>query len=99
MKFRLSVVVMALVLVACTEERQARLIPGQSHGMPLQGAPAVAQVFAGDVVAHPFMAAPGSAAMHADGASSDVHAFMSPLGNNTKVHSRSGSRIFGGMCA
>lgn len=99
MKRRLSMVAMVLMLVACAEERQARPISGQSQGVPMQGAPALAQVFTGDVIAHPFMAAPGRAAMHGDGASSDVHAFPSPLGNNTQVHSRTGSRLFAGMCA
>jgi hypothetical protein len=89
----------AALLAGCDEERKARPIAGLSHGLPVQGAPATAQVFAGEVVAHPFMAAPGRAAMHGDGASSDVHAFPSPLGVNTQVHSRSGSRFFGGACA
>jgi hypothetical protein len=104
MKFRLPVValafvVSALLLAGCGDERNARPIPGLSRAVPVQGTPATAQVFAGDVIAHPFMAAPGRAAMHGDAASSDVHAFASPLGINTKVHTRSGSRLFAGVCA
>jgi hypothetical protein len=102
MKMRLPVTlftVAALLLAACGDERIARPIPQASHDVPMQGAPAVATEFPGDVVPHPFMAAPGRAAMHGDGASSDVHAFPSPLGLATKVHSRSGSRLFAGACA
>lgn len=106
MKFRLPDVVVAatlvaaaLLLAACGEERIARPIPQASRGVPMQGAAATAQVFPGELVAHPFMAAAGRSAMHGDGAGSDVHPFASPLGVDTRVNTRSGSRFFGGACA
>jgi len=94
-----TVLVLTMALAACSDEPLARPIVGASRGVPMQGAAVTAQVFAGDLIAHPFMAAPGRAAMHGDGASSDVHAFASPLGVNTQVHTRSGSSLFGGACA
>lgn len=99
MRFRLPVIIMALLLAACGDERIAQPISGAAQGVPMVGLTATARVFAGDVVAHPFMAAPGRAAMHGDAASSDVHAFASPLGNDPQVRTRRGSPFFGGLCA
>lgn len=96
---QLPIIVLVLLLAGCGQQRQAQPIPGQSQGVAVQGAPASAQVFPGEAAVHPYMAAPGRAAMHSDGASSGVHPFPSPLGRDTQVRSRRGSSFFGGLCA
>lgn len=86
------------VLCGCSDGHRAVPIEGQSHAV-ITGAAVVARPLDGAPTAHPFMAPPGRSAMHADGASSDAHPFPSPLGNDTRVHSRRGAVWAGGLCA
>ena len=91
----------ALLLPACSEPVAPKPIEGEPGSAPaFIGEPARAKPIAFDVPAHPYMAAQGRNAMHADGYSSDVHPGGGPLGNNIQMISRVGiTRAPGGQCA
>ncbi len=75
-------------------------IPGQAVHGSIIGAPAVPRlVLSTPIPQHPFMAANGQAAMHADGFSSDTHPAAGPLGHAPRITSRLGSPLMGGTCA
>ena len=99
---RLLLLLGATLIAGCGEPpAQPTPIPdGDPRGAAFIGQPFAARPVAGfEVPHHPAMAAPGRAAMHADGHSSDVHPGSGPLGREPQVLSRMGSRLPGGMCA
>ena len=97
---RLISVFLLLLLVGCGEPRDpvplvsaARTGTSTSHWT---GTPAAVEYYA---PAHPYMAAQGRNSMHSDSFNSDVHPSGGPVGENTTMVSRKGTRAPGGQCA
>ncbi|WP_137889416.1 hypothetical protein [Pseudomonas sp. 2FE] len=86
------------LLGACSEPHDPTSLASQGEAPALLGTPTKARQLSGAVPASPFMAANGSGYMHVDGYSSDAHPGPGPLGSDTQVNSRDGSRKPGGMC-
>ena len=76
-------------LVACGEPVEPEPIQGSATGATaFIGSPAEPRTVNVSIPPHPYMAAQGRSAMHADGYSSDVHPAGGPLGDNTRMNSR-----------
>ncbi len=88
-------------LVACGEPEFPEPIRGDATGAPaFIGSPAEPRPVTVSIPPHPYMAAQGRNAMHADGYSSDVHPTGGPMGHNTRINSRVGiTAAPGGQCA
>ncbi len=97
---RPGLLLMALWLIACSDQRVATPLPDNGVTPKAYVAanwqPKVLELVAPE---HPFMAPAGRSAMHSDGYNSDVHHSSGPHSDTPTMHSRLGARNLGGQCA
>ncbi|TFH68801.1 hypothetical protein E3W66_02290 [Gammaproteobacteria bacterium LSUCC0057] len=97
---KLSYLIAAVTLVACSSERGATPLPGSQPLPPAYTAPHwQSKPVAVAPVEHPYMAPAGRNSMHSDSYNSDVHHSRAPTASAVVQSSRLGAKRLGGQCA
>lgn len=95
----LVVTLLFLTLKGCDEPVTATAIKAVANNVVVIGELSDVEPINYTIAQHPFMSAQGVNGMHGDSFSSDVHPAAGPIGNNSQITSRDGSRSPGGQCA